>query len=177
MTPETMVRFARRSSAPWFAGVALATFAVAHPAAAQSIPSQSTTSTPQDPQHDAAPAEAAAPHAAPVLRNEPWDPEVLKLAESLPIQEEGRIKPLGTFAAFKLLQMNGARTLSFTVDHGTETTSDDEKIRLTSTEWLLDCLFFPDLAVTYPCFQLQTSEVADAIHVAHDKKSKRDRYS
>jgi len=129
----------------------------------------------QEPSHD--PAGHARASAPPPRRSQPWDPEIVRLAEELPIQEQGRIKPLSTFAIYKLLQLNGARTLSWTEDQGTERKDDDVKHRLTATEWLLDCLFFPEQASTYRCFQLQTSEVADAIHVAHDKKKKRDRYS
>ena len=42
-----------------------------------------------------------------VSRAQPWPPEVVKLAESLPIQDGGRIKPLHTYASFTLLRMNG----------------------------------------------------------------------
>ncbi len=115
-------------------------------------------------------------------RTQPWDPEIVRLAETLPIQDQGRIKPLSTCAGFKLLAMNGVRRFTWVKDHGTETTSDDEKVALTPTEWLLDCVFFPEQAQDYPCFQLQTWEVADAIHVAYERegthrKGKRDRYS
>jgi ABC-type transport system involved in cytochrome c biogenesis permease subunit len=105
-------------------------------------------------------------------RAQPWEPRTLELAATLPVQDQGRVKPLGTFASFKLLQLNGSRTFRW----------KKEGIELTPTEWLLDCLFFPEQAQDYPCFQLQTWEVADAIHVDYDRegenqKSKRDRFS
>src|SRR5262245_45510616 len=176
MKLRTMVRFAR--------GALLASFAALVSAALSSAPAQTPAPATSQVDEHAGHAHAAdgmnddaVAQMPPPRRTAAWDPEILKLAETLPIQEAGRIKPLSTFAAFKLLQLNGARTLSFELDHDTESTADDEKLRLTPTEWLLDCFFFPDQAVTYPCFQLQTSEVADAIHVQHEGKKKRDRYS
>jgi len=99
-------------------------------------------------------------------RSTPWPPAVVELAESLAIQEGGRIKPLHTYAAFTLLRINGRRSL---------TTPDGE--RLSPVEWLLDLLFFPELADTYPVFLVQNSEVVEAIGVRAEDKGERDRYS
>ncbi|MDX9972588.1 MAG: cytochrome c biogenesis protein CcsA [FCB group bacterium] len=99
-----------------------------------------------------------------VSKPPPWDRELVKLASTLPVQEDGRIKPLSTYADFALLRLNGKR----------EVYNLDEK-RISSTEWLLDCLFYPEAARRYKSFLVEASEVLDAIGVAHEKK--RDRYS
>ena len=36
----------------------------------------------------------------PVLRTQPWPESVVALAESLPVQDGGRVKPLSTYASF-----------------------------------------------------------------------------
>jgi ABC-type transport system involved in cytochrome c biogenesis permease subunit len=113
---------------------------------------------------------APAPSAA--QRTQPWDPELVKLVETMPVQEQGRVKPLWTFAHYKLLQFNGKSTLSF----------KDGRKSLNATEWLLDCLLFPDQARKYPCFLLQTWDLADALQLKYERegehaKGKRDRWS
>lgn len=101
-----------------------------------------------------------------------WDPEVVKVFENLPVQDLGRIKPLGTVAGFKLLKINGKRTCypwGGDVD-GSQT--------LAPVPWLLDVIFFPEIAKTYPVFVIDNAEVLDAIGVAHDaSKGKRGRYA
>lgn len=108
-----------------------------------------------------APASAADPD-----RTEPWPEDVLALAESLPVQDGGRVKPLSTYAAFTLLRLNGKRSL--------ETPSGE---RLGPTEWLLDVLFFPRDASAYECFLVQNDEVVEALGIEHDGKDRRDRYT
>ncbi len=92
--------------------------------------------------------------------------ETVRLAETLPIQEGGRVKPLYTFARFQLLAVSGSS--KYTNEAG-------EKIP--ATEWLLDCLFRPDRARTYRVFMVQDSAVLDAIQVSTEGRKKRDRYS
>ena len=99
-------------------------------------------------------------------RDEPWTDGILDLAESLPIQEGGRIKPLSTYAAYMLLRINGFRKVK--LEDGTQ---------LTPTEWLLDTLFFPTQASEYPIFLVQNRSVLDAIGVDHSAKKNRGRYS
>jgi ABC-type transport system involved in cytochrome c biogenesis permease subunit len=109
--------------------------------------------------------------AAPSLPH--WDPELLELVGKIPVQDEGRIKPLRTFADFKLLQFNGKRSLSWDVPDGDQVHS----FKRTSVEWLLDTILFPNEAANYPCFLLDTYEVADAIGVERGEKGKRDHWS
>jgi len=102
-------------------------------------------------------AEAAFPREA-------WDSETVELFGTLPVQDGGRIKPMDTLAGFKLLKMNGKRSLQ---------TPSGEK--LGHTAWLLDVLFFPEQARTYECFLVQNSQVLTAIGL--EPKHRRDRYS
>jgi len=94
-----------------------------------------------------------------------WDKETLDTLSSVPVQELGRIKPLSTFAAFKLLKINGKRTYT-----------TESKEYLSPMEWLLDCLYYPEVASDYSQFLLDNSDAITMIGVtAHAKL--RDRYS
>ncbi len=95
-----------------------------------------------------------------------WSPEVVELAESLPVQDGGRIKPLRTQASFTLLRLSGRRSVRLPSGE-----------RLSATEWLLDVLLYPELADTYPVFLVQNAEVVEAIAVSREGKKVRDRYS
>lgn len=93
-----------------------------------------------------------------------WDDAVLRLFAALPVQDQGRVKPLDTFAQFTLLKLNAKRTYM-----------SSEGKRITALEWLLDTLFYPEVAREFRCFIVDSDEVIEAIRVlVHDKK--RDRY-
>ncbi len=66
----------------------------------------------------------------------------------LPVLVNGRLKPLDTVARSSLLQLQGRQTV---------TTRDGRK--LLPTEWLLDVAFRPDLADTYPHFEIVHPDV------------------
>ena len=105
-----------------------------------------------------------APKAAPAPR-EPWSDEIVELFATLPVQDGGRVKPLDTYAQFAMLQMNGKRTFK---------TESGEK--LTPVPWLLDALFYPEIAKTYQHFVVDNYDVISAIGVKiHDNR--RSRYS
>jgi len=98
----------------------------------------------------------------------PWDKEIVTLFKAMPVQEDGRLKPMQTVARYKLLRINNSKRLSFSVG--------DEKIKVSATEWLLDCLFRPQLAKRMPIFKVNNPAVVEAIGVkAHS--SPRERYS
>lgn len=107
------------------------------------------------------PPEAAAPKA-----HARWDKSTLDTFARLPVQEGGRVKPLSTFASFTLLALNGRRGCT-----------TPEGVRLEPTEWLMDCVFFPEQASLYPCFLVQDTQALDDLGLAHEGKSRRDRYS
>ncbi len=97
-----------------------------------------------------------------------WPGEVVDLFATLPVLDGGRVKPLDTVARFTLLRLNGRRSLRVEYDGGTA--------RLTPIEWYLDCLFFPETAMHYRHFSVETSDVIVALGLQpHGRK--RDRYS
>jgi ABC-type transport system involved in cytochrome c biogenesis permease subunit len=96
--------------------------------------------------------------------NERWSDEVVELFSTLPVQDRGRIKPMNSIANLNLLTLNGKRTLKL---------NDDTKVD--ANRWLLDVLFFPELARTYPSFRVQNDEVI--VLMGLEAKKKRDWYS
>ncbi len=98
----------------------------------------------------------------------PWEKESLEVVESLPLQDGGRIKPFATYAGFQMLQLHGARSMKIEGKGG-------EEFKIKPTEWLMDTLFRPDLAIDLPTFRVDNSQVLEAIGVK--TKGRRDRYS
>lgn len=95
----------------------------------------------------------------------PWDKEIITLAEKLPIQSDGRIKPLSTHARFLLLRLSGKTSIK----------NPDGK-SVSPTEWFLNCLFYPDIAKQYPVFIVHDLSVLENLGLqGHEKK--RDRYA
>ncbi len=113
----------------------------------------------------AAPEEAAAPQAAPAWTGR-WSEDVLRTVARIPVQDEGRVKPLHTWAGFALLASNHRRSCL-----------DRDEEKLTPLEWFMDALFRPAHARGHRCFLIETSEVLDAIGRTDARKKKRDRYS
>ncbi|MFN0241977.1 MAG: cytochrome c biogenesis protein [Planctomycetota bacterium] len=107
-----------------------------------------------------------AAHEHTVERKDAWPAHVVALAESLPIQDGGRVKPFSTFADFTLLRWSGKRSLR---NDGAQSTP--------ATEFLLDLVFFPAQAAQREVFLVQNAEVIEAIGLSIDGKKKRDRYS
>ena len=93
-----------------------------------------------------------------------WDKETIDMFAHFPVQDNGRIKPLDTYAAFTLMQLNGRRTC---INPAGEKT--------TAIVWLMDCLFRPDQAVLYKVFRVENSEAITSIGL--QPKRKRDYYS
>jgi len=98
----------------------------------------------------------------------PWSAATLAVAETLPVQDGGRIKPLATYAGFNMLAIHGTRSLTVTGNDGKAQT-------LTPVAWLLDTLFRPRFAVEHPTFRVDNSAVLEAIGAK--PRGKRDRYS
>ena len=98
----------------------------------------------------------------------PWEKETLKVAETIPIQNGGRIKPLATYAGFTMLSLHGARSMEVKGN-------SDKAIKIKPTAWLMDTLFRPQLAIKLPTFRIDNSDVLEAIGVKAN--GKRDRYS
>ncbi|MDP3851639.1 MAG: cytochrome c biogenesis protein CcsA [Luteolibacter sp.] len=98
----------------------------------------------------------------------PWSQETLKIVETLPVQDGGRIKPLSTYAGFTMLGMHGARSMEIADAAG-------ETHRIRPTAWLLDVLFRPQFAINSPTFRVDNSAALEAIGVK--PRGRRDRYS
>ncbi|MCW1923060.1 cytochrome c biogenesis protein CcsA [Luteolibacter arcticus] len=103
-----------------------------------------------------------------VSNYEPWEDATLDLAALLPVQDGGRIKPLGTYAGFSMLGLHGARKMEIIG-------KDGEKVTLKPLAWMLDCMFRPELADQLPTFRVDNAEVLDAVGIK--SKGRRDRYS
>ena len=99
---------------------------------------------------------------------EPWSKEMLKVVETLPVQDGGRIKPFSTYAGFTMLGLHGARSMQIE-------DSDGNEHKIKPTAWLLDVLFRPQLAIHQPTFRIDNSAALEAIGVPI--RGKRDRYS
>tara|TARA_B110000014_G_C20126556_1_gene600742 strand:- start:1269 stop:3383 length:2115 start_codon:yes stop_codon:yes gene_type:complete len=97
-----------------------------------------------------------------------WDPEIVKIFEAMPVQEDGRLKPMQTVARYKLMRINNSKRLQFDVG--------GEKIKVSAAEWLLDCLFRPEVAKQMPIFKVNNPDVIEAIGV-DPHSSPRERYS
>jgi ABC-type transport system involved in cytochrome c biogenesis permease subunit len=107
--------------------------------------------------------DASTPGTAPA----PWPDAVLDALATIPIQAEGRIKPLHTWARYTLLGMNHRASAV-----------DAWGRRQEPLAWLLDALVRPEIARRATCFLVQDDEAIDAIGLPRraDKK-KRDRYT
>ncbi|MBM4061508.1 MAG: hypothetical protein FJ265_10505 [Planctomycetes bacterium] len=90
-------------------------------------------------------------------RPAPWSPATVEIARSIPLQHEGRVKPLDTLASFTLYSVHGRRDMQFTYG------SQQDKVVLTPTEWLLDVWCFPGQANHYPLFRIENTRVLDAL--------------
>ncbi len=103
----------------------------------------------------------------PVAGYRTWSPETLRAAETVAVQDGGRIKPLSTFAGFTMLSLHGARSMRIS--------GDSADYRIKPTEWLLDALFRPQFAIHQPTFRVDNSAALEAIGVK--PRGRRDRYS
>lgn len=81
-----------------------------------------------------------------------WSEEVVEAAAEIPVQDGGRVKPFSTLARFQMLSFHGS--LKMKIENGS-----GNKITIGPTEWLLDCLFRPDLADELPVFRVDDTEV------------------
>lgn len=104
---------------------------------------------------------------------ERWNPEIVEAFKSWPIQDGGRIKPTEASSRLRLLRYRGRTAARFYVG---EEGAKPEAVDISSTEWMLDALFRPELASKMPIFIVNDSDAITALGMeAHDKR--RDRYS
>lgn len=98
---------------------------------------------------------------------EPWDEEIVDLFRKIPVQDDGRIKPLETVARFRLYRINGKRSLTFGIEEGEEV----RKVKLNAVEWYLDCLFRPETATKIPFIMVDNADVISDIGLAPHRGS------
>ncbi|MCR9244070.1 MAG: cytochrome c biogenesis protein CcsA [bacterium] len=96
-------------------------------------------------------------------RSEPWSPELVAEASGLPVQDNGRVKPLSTFAAFLLYRVHGRRDMKFAIG--------EKAYKLSPTEWILDVWCHPDQAADYPLFRIENVGALDALGIENAGQS------
>jgi ABC-type transport system involved in cytochrome c biogenesis permease subunit len=99
------------------------------------------------------------------------DKELIQTWATLPVQEEGRVKPLETVARYRLLRFHGTQSIRFVNPE----TSTREKF--SAMEWLLINWFRPDIAKTMPVFRVDFVQAVNELGVDTTKKEKFDKYS
>ena len=106
-------------------------------------------------------------------RPEAWPDEVVDAFGRVPVQDRGRVKPMSTYAGFRMLSMNGKQ--SWTIPEGSGLPTDGETldpVRLT-----LDVMLFEEQARKYELFLVNDNAVLDRIGLSFENRKRRDRYS
>lgn len=106
-------------------------------------------------------------------RAERWSDEVVEAFAAIPVQDRGRVKPMGTFLGFRMLAANGKR--KYTIPEGTGLPTDGE--RLDPVRWALDVFLFPEQARHYEVFLVNDSAVLEQVGLSFSGRKRRDRYS
>lgn len=88
---------------------------------------------------------------------QPWSPEIVELMADMPVQEGGRLKPFSTWSMFRLYSIHSKRKIKVEVN--------GEKVTITPTEWMLDCLFRHEVADRLPSFNVPDSQLAEALSI------------
>ncbi len=96
-----------------------------------------------------------------------WSDRAAEEFMKLPVQHEGRVKPMTTMAYFELLGLRSKTNVQFK--------ANGEKVKLPHNKWILDALFRPTLAREIPHFVVDDSDAVVMIGAAD--KLKRDYYS
>lgn len=96
-----------------------------------------------------------------------WSKDAAEEFLKIPIQHEGRVKPMTSLAYFELLGLRSKTNVKFTVD--------GEKEKIGHNQWILDALFRPSVARELPHFVVDDSDAVVMIGAA--EKMKRDYYS
>ena len=84
-----------------------------------------------------------------------WDADIVDIARDISLQDGGRIKPFSTWSGFTMLKLHGAR--------GMKIEAGGEVAKISPEEFMLDCLFRPQLARELPIFRIDNSEVISSL--------------
>lgn len=109
-----------------------------------------------------------ASHLASVEHYSPWPSSLVERVGAMAVQDGGRLKPVSTYAGFHLLRTLGKRSFSIETPEGRK--------KLSPAEWMMDCMFRPELAEQYPVFLVNREEVVRRLHLP-DQADKRKKYS
>jgi len=90
-----------------------------------------------------------------------WDEDIVEMFAKIPVQDDGRIKPLETVARFRLYRINARRSITFGIKEKGEGDEDYKvkKVKLSAVEWYLDCLFRQDIAKQIPFIMVDNVDV------------------
>ncbi len=99
-----------------------------------------------------APAAMQPPASSPAVRRAILTPENIELLGSLAIQDQGRIKPLSTFARFKLVQLSGRASLR-----------NAEGERVPALHWLAQLVLFPESMLDDKLFLIENPRLMQAL--------------
>lgn len=83
-----------------------------------------------------------------------------KAFKALPVQHQGRIKPMDTVARNALLQLSSKQSAY-----------DEKGQKISACQWLMQLLLKSPVADTYACFRVSHPEVLSFLKQAHDKPS------
>ncbi|MFT6862422.1 MAG: ABC-type transport system involved in cytochrome c biogenesis permease subunit [Akkermansiaceae bacterium] len=95
----------------------------------------------------------------------PWSKGVIEVAANIPVQDGGRIKPLLTYARFKMMTFHGSLTM--------KVKSGGTVHKIGPVEWYLDCLFRPELADDLPIFRVDDAEILRPFGIETEKRRAR----
>lgn len=75
---------------------------------------------------------------------QPFSESELEAFGGVAVQDGGRVKPLETVASFTMMRFSGARSMKILVD--------GEEYKMSSLEWYLQTMFYPEVAMHFPTF-------------------------
>jgi ABC-type transport system involved in cytochrome c biogenesis permease subunit len=109
--------------------------------------------------------------------------DTISLFSAIPVQEGGRVKPMGTVARYALLPLSGRTSLTVGIDPEGDIRTllkgkrgfEGQTHRYSANEWLLLCLLHPEAAHRIPVFIVDDSDAI--VRIGGNPKRKRDIYS
>lgn len=99
----------------------------------------------------------------------PWSEEVIEVASRIPVQDNGRIMPLLTYARFSMMTFHGSVTM--------KVKSGGTVHKIGPVAWYLDCLFRPELANDLPLFLMDDTELLRPFGILTKKRRARLSYN
>ncbi|MEG2236298.1 MAG: cytochrome c biogenesis protein CcsA [Akkermansia sp.] len=98
----------------------------------------------------------------------PWSKDFSDQMESVALEDGGRLKPFSTYSGFIMLRSLGKRSLTIE--------TNGEKIKISPTQWALDCMIRPEYARKFPIFLVNRDELVTRLGLP-PLADKRKRYS